>query len=104
MKLENVCKEFKKNNNTINVLVNVNYNFLSKKMYAIFGPSGSGKTTLINILGLLEKPTSGNYIFNDTNTLNLTNDELCDLRKNNIGYVFQNVELNNTNDDKQKNK
>ena len=95
MKLENVCKEFKKNNNTINVLVNVNYNFLPKKMYAIFGQSGSGKTTLINILGLLEKPTSGNYIFNDTNTLNLTNNELCDLRKNNIGYVFQNVELNN---------
>ena len=94
MNLENISKEFKKKGENIKVLDNINYNFVANKMYAIFGQSGSGKTTLINILGLLEKPTSGNYIFNNARTDKLNNDKICDLRKENIGYVFQNVELN----------
>jgi putative ABC transport system ATP-binding protein len=94
MNLENICKEFKKNKKTIKVLVDINYNFETAKFYAIFGQSGSGKTTLINILGMLENPTSGNYIFNDINTTKINKEKKCELRNKNIGYVLQNINLN----------
>ncbi len=81
MILKNVFKEFKKGKNTIKVLNNVNYNFRLGKMYAIFGQSGSGKTTLINILGLLDKPTSGDYIFHEINTTKLSKKSIDILKK-----------------------
>lgn len=56
---------------------------------AIVGPSGSGKTTFLNMLGGLDKPTSGNIIINGTEITKLSASELIDFRKNNIGFVFQ---------------
>lgn len=94
MKLKNVCKDFVKNKRRISVLLNVNYNFLHGKMYAIYGQSGSGKTTLIHILGLLEKVTSGSYILDKVDVTKLNRKELISLRKNNIGYVSQSMDLN----------
>lgn len=56
---------------------------------AIVGPSGSGKSTLLHLLGLLDRPSSGRYLFEGTDTATLTEDERASLRANRIGFVFQ---------------
>lgn len=94
MKLKNVCKSYKKKGKNISVLQDLSYSFRLGKLYAIFGESGSGKTTLIHILGLLEKVTSGSYIFDKVDVTKLNRKELISLRKNNIGYVSQSMDLN----------
>ena len=60
---------------------------------AIMGPSGCGKTTLLNILGLLDNPTSGSYLFNGTEVANLKERDRTIFRKGNIGFVFQSFNL-----------
>ena len=60
---------------------------------AIMGPSGCGKTTLLNILGLLDNPTSGSYVFNGTEVANLKERDRTFFRKGNIGFVFQSFNL-----------
>ena len=60
---------------------------------AVMGPSGCGKSTLLNILGLLDDPTSGSYLFNNSEVTGLNENRQCDLRKENIGFVFQNFYL-----------
>ncbi len=60
---------------------------------AIMGPSGCGKTTLLNVLGLLDPPSSGEYIFNDADVSRLSERERTTLRKRNFGFVFQNFNL-----------
>ncbi len=60
---------------------------------AIVGPSGSGKTTLLNIIGGLDRPTSGEVIVNGTDISRLSDNQLIDFRKNNIGFVFQSYNL-----------
>ena len=60
---------------------------------AIMGPSGCGKSTLLNILGLLDDPDSGSYLFNGVEVTGLNEDKRCDLRRENIGFVFQNFNL-----------
>ena len=60
---------------------------------AVMVPSGSGKSTLMNILGCLDLPTSGDYFLNGKDVLSLSEDELSDLRLNEIGFVFQNFQL-----------
>lgn len=94
MKLKNVCKSYKKKGKNISVLQDLSYSFRLGKLYAIFGESGSGKTTLIYILGLLEKVTSGSYILDKVDVTKLNRKELISLRKNNIGYVSQSMDLN----------
>lgn len=94
MKLKNVCKSYKKKGKNISVLQDLSYSFRFGKLYAIFGESGSGKTTLIYILGLLEKVTSGSYILDKVDVTKLNRKELISLRKNNIGYVSQSMDLN----------
>lgn len=94
MKLKNVCKSYKKKGKNISVLQDLSYSFRLGKLYAIFGESGSGKTTLIHILGLLEKVISGSYILDKVDVTKLNRKELISLRKNNIGYVSQSMDLN----------
>jgi len=60
---------------------------------AIMGPSGSGKSTLMNILGCLDKPTNGAYLFEGMDIANYTDDQLADLRATRIGFVFQSFNL-----------
>jgi len=60
---------------------------------AIMGPSGSGKSTLLNMLGLLDEPTSGEYLLNGQRTARLSESRRCDLRAHHIGFVFQGFHL-----------
>ena len=67
----------------------VDLSFEQGEFAAIVGPSGSGKTTLLNMIGGLDKPSSGEVIINDTNVGELKSSKLIDFRLNNIGFVFQ---------------
>ena len=74
-------------NDNINLTINVG------EFVAIVGKSGSGKSTLMNILGALDKPTSGKYLLNGKNTSDMTDDELADFRNKYIGFIFQQYNL-----------
>jgi len=68
-------------------------NVRSGDLMSIMGPSGSGKTTLMNIIGLLDRPSSGSCVLNDRNISRLKDDELSTLRNRTIGFVFQSFHL-----------
>lgn len=96
MKLENVLKSYVSDmGNQVKALNLISYKFELGKFYAIMGESGAGKSTLINILGLIDKPTSGKIFIDNIDTSKLTNDEVSKMRNRLIGFVFQNFYLNN---------
>jgi len=71
------------------VLKGVSFKIDKGEFVAIIGPSGSGKSTLMHILGALDTPTTGEYFFDGKNVADFSDDELADIRKNKIGFVFQ---------------
>lgn len=75
------------------VLKDINFNITSGEFVAIMGPSGSGKSTLMNILGCLDKPSSGKYILDGYNIDDKDDNELAKIRGKTIGFVFQNFNL-----------
>lgn len=74
-------------------LNNINLEIKKGEFVAIMGPSGCGKTTLLNILGLIDNPTFGNYYFMGNNMAVLPNKEISKIRKENIGFIFQSFNL-----------
>ncbi len=74
-------------------LNNVNIEIKEGEFVSVMGPSGCGKSTLLNILGLLDNPTDGEYSFMGTEVANLTERQRAQLRKGNIGFVFQSFNL-----------
>lgn len=87
------CKKINKIYKTGNLetvaLKNVSLKISQGEFVAIIGPSGSGKSTLMHILGCLDTPTSGEYFFEGQNVSKLSDDELAEIRKKKIGFVFQ---------------
>ena len=90
IQLHNIIKEYGKNNSlSVNALQNVSLEIKPGEFVAIVGPSGSGKSTLMNILGLLDVPTKGSYLLDNSEVSGLDLDELAKLRNRKIGFVFQ---------------
>jgi len=88
LEAKNIYKSFKKGDYTVNVLVNLNIKVCRNDFTAVVGPSGSGKSTLLHILGGLEKPDSGEVLFENRNIFTSKN-FIDKFRNENIGFVFQ---------------
>ena len=93
IKTENLQKIFRTEEVETWALAEVNIEINEGEFVAIMGPSGCGKTTLLNILGLLDNPTSGQYLLNGTDVSKFTENERTNLRKGIIGFVFQSFNL-----------
>lgn len=93
--LQNVNKVYQTGSVKFQALEDINFNIKEGEFVAIVGASGSGKSTLMNIIGLLDKPTSGKYLLDDQNTGKLSQDKLAFLRNEKIGFVFQDYNLLN---------
>ncbi len=91
--LQNIKKEYKTLEVITPVLNGITLGVKRGEFVAITGPSGSGKSTLMNIIGLLDTPTSGTYIINGKHTSGLSEDNLAKLRSLEIGFVFQSFNL-----------
>ncbi len=91
--IENLFKSYQTSAGLFPALKNVNLSIAANEFVAIMGPSGSGKSTFMNILGCLDKPTSGNYTLNGRAIAELSRDELALLRNLTIGFVFQGFNL-----------
>lgn len=93
IELKNIKKVYKSEGEDTIALKDIDLSIEKGEFLAIMGPSGSGKSTLMNILGLLDVPTSGTYILNDKNVSRLKERELSAIRNKEIGFVFQQFNL-----------
>ena len=93
LNLQNIYKDYQQEKLVVPVLKDVSLTVEEGEYVAIMGPSGSGKTTLMNIIGCLDRPTSGTYELAGENGLKLKDRELSDLRLKSIGFVFQSFQL-----------
>ncbi len=93
LKLDHIYKDYIQGKMTVPVLKDVSLHVEQGEYVAIMGPSGSGKSTLMNIVGCLDRPTSGEYELAGKNILKLNDKSLADVRLNSIGFVFQNFQL-----------
>ena len=90
---ENISKSYIQGDLTVDVLKNVNIQIPKKSKISIIGQSGVGKSTLLNILGTLDKPSTGEIYINDVNINNLSDKELSKIRNQHIGFVYQSHHL-----------
>jgi putative ABC transport system ATP-binding protein len=93
IKTSNLTKVFRTEEVETTALDKVTMNVKEGEYVAVMGPSGCGKSTLLNILGLLDNPSGGSYIFNGTEVANLKERDRTIFRKGNIGFVFQSFNL-----------
>jgi len=93
LNLEHIYKDYQQDKLVVSVLKDVSLQVKEGEYVAIMGPSGSGKTTLMNIVGCLDKPTSGKYEFAGEDILEYKDKELAAVRSEKIGFVFQNFQL-----------
>ncbi len=91
--IENITKVYEMGMEKVHALRGVSIDIEKNEYVAIMGPSGSGKSTLMNILGCLDTPTSGLYLFNGTNVGEMDDNELAEIRNKEIGFVFQTFNL-----------
>ena len=89
IEFKNVVKEYKMGDVVIKALDNTNFSIDKGELVAIVGPSGAGKTTTLNILGGMDRATSGSVLVNEKEITSLTNKQLIQYRRNDIGFVFQ---------------
>ena len=93
IEIKNITKTYKTGDIEFKALNDVSFRITDGEFVAIMGPSGSGKSTLMHILGALDNPTSGTYFLDDKDVFVLSDDELADIRRDKIGFVFQSFNL-----------
>lgn len=93
IQIEDLKKTYVKGSVETEVLKGVSFRIEEKEFVSIMGPSGTGKSTLMNMLGAMDKPTSGQYMLDDVDVSTLNDDELSLLRNRSIGFVFQQFHL-----------
>src|SRR6185436_91235 len=91
--LQSLTKTYRAAEVETTALHNVNIDIREGEFVAVMGPSGCGKSTLLNVIGMLDSPTSGKYIFKDTDVSRMPEARLADLRKRHLGFVFQSFNL-----------
>lgn len=96
IKIENVSKVYKNGEFEVKALQDISLNVEKGEFLSIIGTSGSGKSTLMNIIGCLDYPTKGKYLLKDRNVAEIPERELCEIRRQNIGFVFQKFNLIST--------
>lgn len=89
IQIQNIAKTYKTGSSEFLALKDVSFQIEAGEFVAIMGPSGSGKSTLMHILGCLDTPTSGRYFLDGRDVSRLSDDELAEIRKSKIGFVFQ---------------
>ncbi|MCK4639942.1 MAG: ABC transporter ATP-binding protein [Candidatus Marinimicrobia bacterium] len=93
IKMENIRKVYDTGKIEVEALRGIDLHIKKSDFVTVIGPSGSGKSTLMNIMGCLDKPTTGEYKLNGQNVKNMNDNELSELRNKEIGFVFQNFNL-----------
>jgi len=91
--LDSIVKIYQIGNVTVNALDQINLDIEPGEMISIMGPSGSGKSTLMNVIGCLDRPTSGIYELDGIDVSRMTDDQLAKVRNKKIGFVFQSYNL-----------
>ena len=91
--LREITRDFKLGGQTVHVLKGIDLDIQRGEYVALMGPSGSGKSTLMNLLGCLDTPTSGTYVLADRDVSGMAEQELAEVRNQEIGFVFQTFNL-----------
>ena len=93
VRLENACKMYPMGMQQVTALAGINISFKKGSFWAIMGPSGSGKSTMMNILGCLDRLTTGHYILEGQDVSTLDDNSLSELRLRYLGFIFQSFNL-----------
>ena len=93
IKLSQVSKKYRTTELETTALDGIDFGLTSGEFVAVMGPSGCGKSTLLNIVGLIDNPSSGEYFFGECEISRYSESRLADLRKGNVGFIFQSFNL-----------
>lgn len=93
IELTDIVKTYQRGTQQLNILDRISFSVQKGDFVAIVGPSGSGKSTLMNTIGLLDIPTSGSYKLDGIDTINMSDNQLAEMRNRKIGFIFQQFNL-----------